>query len=141
MTPKELIQRLGLQPHPEGGHYVETWAAPVAEGENRPAGTAIYHLLGAGERSHWHRLDAPEIWHHYLGDALQLSVSNDAVEIDTFVLGPDLAAGQILQHLVPAGVWQTARSLGDWTLVGTTMTPGFSFDGFELAPPDWSPGQ
>jgi predicted cupin superfamily sugar epimerase len=133
MTAEEIIAALGLSPHPEGGHYRQTWEA---EGPGRPAGTCIYYLLRAGERSHWHRVDAAEIWHFYAGDPLVLSLAEtDAGPARDHVLGADLRSGARPQILVPAGHWQAARPLGDWTLVGCTVSPGFRFDGFELAPP------
>ena len=138
----EIIAELGLRPHPEGGHFAETWRAEMAAGE-RPAGTAIYYLLRAGERSHWHRVDAAEVWHYYAGEPLLLSIagaSGDAVA-DRHVLGPDLSDGQRPQLVVPAGDWQAAESLGAWTLVGCTVSPGFEFDGFELAQAEWEPGR
>jgi len=136
-----IIFSLGLQPHPEGGYYVETWRADAAPGK-RPSGTAIYYLLRAGERSHWHRVDAAEVWHYYAGDPLALSTapgSGDEVP-RRHVLGPDIAAGQRPQFVVAPGDWQSAVSLGEWTLVGCTVSPGFRFEGFELAQPDWEPG-
>jgi hypothetical protein len=137
----KIITELELRPHPEGGLFAETWRAQAGAGE-RPTGTAIYYLLRAGERSHWHRVDATEAWHFYAGDPLALSIaqgsgSERAVRHD---LGTDLAAGQRPQIIVPAGDWQAAESLGAWSLVGCTVSPGFHFDGFELAPPDWQPG-
>jgi uncharacterized protein len=134
----EIVQQLALQPHPEGGMYAETWRAPAAPGE-RPLGTAIYFLLRAGERSHWHRVDATEIWHHYAGDALELQTSPDGRSVHTRVLGADLGAGQEPQLVVEPGAWQAARSLGAWTLAGCTVAPGFEFSGFELAPAAWEP--
>ncbi|MEM0945785.1 MAG: cupin domain-containing protein [Pseudomonadota bacterium] len=134
MTADEIITHLNLAPHPEGGHYRETWVEDQAKG--RPAGTAIYFLLKAGERSHWHRVDATEIWHYYAGVPLILSVAEDLSGPATeLVLGPDLSDGQHPQAIVPKGHWQGAKSTGDWTLVGCTVSPGFRFDGFELAPP------
>jgi uncharacterized protein len=138
-TADDVLAHLGLRPHPEGGWYAETWRHEPSDG-GRPSGTAIYYLLAAGQRSHWHRVDATEIWHFYAGDPLELSVSDtDDGPTRTVVLGPDLAAGQVPQRIVPEGAWQAAASTGAWTLVGCTVSPGFSFDGFELAPPDWSP--
>jgi predicted cupin superfamily sugar epimerase len=134
----EIAQLLGLQPHPEGGMYAETWRAPAADG-TRATGTAIYFLLRAGERSHWHRVDATEIWHHYAGAALQLQISTDGRAVTSLDLGADLAAGQLPQAVVAPGAWQAARSLGAWTLVGCTVSPGFEFAGFELAPTGWEP--
>ncbi|GAB5470648.1 MAG: cupin domain-containing protein [Rhodospirillales bacterium] len=133
-----LIARLGMQPHPEGGHYVETYRSPAAEGE-RAAVTAIYFLLQVGEVSHWHRVDATEIWHWYAGAPLVLSISENGHDAAAFRLGPDFAAGQTPQVVVPVKAWQAAESLGAWTLVGCTVSPGFDFAGFELAPPDWRP--
>ncbi len=134
----EIIRRLGLNPHPEGGHYVETWRdVPPAGG--RGAGTAIYYLLQVDEVSRWHRIDATEIWHWYAGAPLALTVSPNGHDAWAVHLGPDLAAGQRPQAIVPAGAWQTAESLGAWTLLGCTVSPAFRFEGFELAPPDWRP--
>ena len=129
---------LGLSRHPEGGWYRETWRADAPPGE-RAAGTAIYYLLEQGEQSHWHRVDAAEIWHFHAGDPLELRLADDGAGIETGILGPDLAAGQRPQRLVPPGVWQSARSLGEWTLVGCTVSPGFEFAGFEMAPAGWEP--
>jgi len=142
IDPSEIIQALGLVPHPEGGHYVETYrTAPgtSAGAAVRAHGTAIYFLLRQGERSHWHRVDADEIWHHYAGAALELSTAGPHDGPSVTVLGKDLRAGQRPQHVVPAGHWQAARSLGTWTLVGCTVAPAFEFAGFELAPPDFEP--
>ncbi len=131
MTGAEIIARLGLAPHPEGGWYRQTW---VAEGDGRPAGTCIYFLLREGEQSHWHRVDAVEIWHFYAGAPLKLRIAEtDRAEVIT--LGPDLEKGEVPQGLVPAGWWQAAQTTGEWTLVGCTVSPGFRFEGFELAPP------
>lgn len=135
-----IIQALGLQPHPEGGHYRETFRDPqTVRAGGRGASTAIYYLLQAGERSHWHRVDAAEVWHWYAGAPLALTVSPDGEMTEAFVLGSDLAAGQRPQAVVPAHGWQTAESLGDWTLVGCTVAPAFDFAGFEMAPPNWKP--
>lgn len=138
MTADDIIRQLNLKPHPEGGHYAETWRAPTFGGE-RPAGTAIYFLLRAGERSHWHRVDAAEAWHWYGGAPLSLEISQDGEATVEHILGLDLAAGQRPQAVVPAHHWQAARSLGEWTLVGCTVSPAFDFAGFVLAPPDWQP--
>jgi predicted cupin superfamily sugar epimerase len=134
----DLVVRLGMRPHPEGGWYAETWRPQAAPGE-RPAGTAIYYLLAAGQRSHWHRVDATEIWHHYAGAPLRLAVQAGDDPTATIVLGPDVAAGQVPQVIVPAGAWQAADPTGAWALAGCTVTPGFTFAGFEMAPPGWSP--
>lgn len=132
MTADEIIAHLNLAPHPEGGHYRQTW---VADGHGRPCGTCIYFLLAEGERSHWHRVDATEIWHFYAGAPLILSMSaTDAGPKTDHVLGADLGAGQMPQLIVPAHHWQSAVSTGAFTLVGCTVSPGFQFDGFELAP-------
>ncbi len=135
MTADEIIAALALEPHPEGGHYRQTW---VEDGEagTRPAGTAIYFLLKAGERSHWHRVDATEIWHFHAGAPLLLSLAEtEAGPAAEHRLGPLPEAGARPQIIVPKGHWQAARSTGDWTLVSCTVSPGFRFDGFELAPP------
>ena len=134
MTAAEIIRLLDLTPHPEGGHYRETFRDPRTI-DGRATSTAIYFLLAAGERSHWHRVDAVEVWHFHAGAPLALSMEGQGV----VVLGPDLATGQRPQGVVPAGKWQAAESLGDWTLVGCTVAPGFDFAGFELAPAGWTP--
>lgn len=131
LTADEIITHLDLAAHPEGGYYRQTW---VADGAGRPAGTCIYFLLKNGEPSHWHRVDATEIWHFYSGAPLVVSISKtDAGPAVDHVLGTDLAAGQMPQVIVPVQHWQAARTLGDYTLVGCTVSPGFQFDGFELA--------
>lgn len=129
--PDALITLLGLTPHPEGGHYREIWRDSPADG-SRGAGTAIYYLLRAGERSRWHRVDAAECWHFYGGDALALDMPGTRI-----VLGPDLAAGQVPFAVVPPGIWQTSIPLGRWSLMGCTVSPAFSFAGLEMAPPGW----
>ena len=135
MTAEEIITLLDLAPHPEGGHYRQTWAAEAAPGA-RPAGTCIYFLLKAGEQSHWHRVDAAEIWLWHAGAPLVLSLAETAAgPARDLRLGADLIAGERPQGIVPAGFWQAARSLGDWTLVSCTVSPGFQFSGFELAAP------
>ena len=142
MTADEIIRHLGLQPHPEGGHFAETYRAPgpQPDGGGRSSGTAIYFLLKAGERSHWHRVDADEAWHHYAGAPLELSMSDEGRTVRHLRLGTDFGIGELPQAVVPRTVWQAARSLGAWTLVGCTVSPGFDFKGFELAPPGWQPG-
>lgn len=134
----EIIARLGLAPHPEGGHYRETFRDERRDGNGRAYSTAIYFLLAEGERSHWHRIDAVETWHYYAGAPLALQIATDQSAV-TILLGANLAAGETPQAIVPAGAWQAAESLGEWTLVGCTVAPGFEFSGFELAPPDWRP--
>ena len=135
---KEIIAALSMQPHPEGGWYVETWRAEAQKGA-RGSGTAIYYLLEAGQRSHWHRIDAAEIWHFYAGAALQLSISKDGQEATPHTLGPDVLSGARPQIIVPPHAWQAAESLGPWTLVGCTVSPGFQFEHFEMAPAGWAP--
>ena len=139
LTAREVIETLGMARHPEGGWYVQTFEDD-AQVEGRARSTAIYYLLEAGDASHWHRVDAVEVWHWYAGAPLQLRIS-DGTSVDEHVLGPDLAAGQRPQVVVPRNGWQSARSAGDWTLVGCTVAPGFRFSGFELAAPDWAPGK
>lgn len=136
MTADEIIRKLDLQPHPEGGYYRQTWAEDVAEDE-RAAGTSIYFLLKEGEASHWHRVtDAAEIWHYYAGAPLILSLAaDDEGPATEHVLGPDLAAGQEPQLIVPVNHWQAARTTGAYTLVGCTVSPGFLFEKFVLAAP------
>jgi predicted cupin superfamily sugar epimerase len=138
MQARDVIDSLGLSSHPEGGWYAETWRALAVPGE-RASGTAIYYLLEFGQRSHWRRVDAAEIWHWYAGGPLELTLSLDGRGNDTALLGPEIAAGQRPQRLVPAGCWQSAVPLAEWTLAGCTVSPGFEFAGFELAPPGWSP--
>jgi uncharacterized protein len=133
MSAEDIIRKLELVPHPEGGWYRQTWAGPEIAG--RASGTAILFLLRAGERSHWHRVDADEIWLWHAGAPLVLSVGLTAARDE--VMGPDVLAGQSVRLVVPAGWWQAAQSAGDWTLVSCTVSPGFRFEGFELAPPGW----
>jgi predicted cupin superfamily sugar epimerase len=134
-----IIETFGMRPHPEGGYYVETWRDTPADGR-RGVGTAIYYLLREGEISGWHRVDATEIWHWHAGAPLMLTLSQDGRPSQPHILGPAIAAGQRPQVIVPLYAWQTARSLGTWTLVGCTVSPAFDFAGFELAPPGWVPG-
>jgi predicted cupin superfamily sugar epimerase len=138
MDADDVIRVLELEPHPEGGWYRQTWRNDPGDG-SRGAGTAIYYLLQAGERSHWHRVDADEVWHFYGGTPLRLRMWPGDGSPDDAVLGNDLAAGERPQIRVPAGVWQSAEPTGAWTLVGCTVSPAFEFDGFELAPPGWRP--
>jgi len=135
-----VVAALGMRPHPEGGWFVETWRGPRGEAGGRPAVSTILYLLAAGERSHWHRIDAAEIWQHAGGDPLELRVwAEGDPALTTYRLAGDLAAGTVVQAPVPAGAWQAARPLGAWTLVGCIVAPAFEFDGFELAPADWEP--
>ncbi len=134
-TADEIIRHLDLAPHPEGGHYRQTWIAG-ADADARPAGSSILFLLRRGERSHWHRIDATEIWHFHAGAPLILSLAaGEAGPKRAHRLGPDVLAGDAPQVIVPVGHWQAARSTGDFTLVGCTVSPAFRFEGFELAPP------
>jgi uncharacterized protein len=135
---EDVIRLFDLQPHPEGGHFRQTFRDERTIDGGRAASTAIYFLLARGERSHWHRVDAVEIWHHYAGAPLRLSIAGaDGTRV--VKLGVDFVAGEEPQAVVPAGAWQAAEILGDWALVGCTVAPGFEFSAFELAPPDWSP--
>ncbi len=139
MTAADIIRLLDLKPHPEGGHFRETFRDPHTT-DGRAASTAIYYLLARGERSHWHRVDAAEVWHFYCGAPLALHIANDTSR-RTVRLGAALAEGEVPQAVVPAMAWQAAESLGDWTLTGCTVAPGFTFSGFEMAPKGWSPGR
>jgi predicted cupin superfamily sugar epimerase len=138
ITAREVIERLGMQRHPEGGWFVQTFEDP-AQTDGRAHSTAIYYLLEAGEVSHWHRVDAVEVWHYYAGAAIELSLS-DGENLTVHRLGINLASGERPQIIVPKGGWQSAASTGAWTLVGCTVAPGFRFSGFELAAPGWTPG-
>ncbi|MGE0626363.1 MAG: cupin domain-containing protein [Hyphomicrobiaceae bacterium] len=129
----EVIRLLDLVPHPEGGHYRETFRDPRSTSDGRSLSTAIYYLLAAGEVSRWHRVDAAEIWHWHAGAALRLSTTLDGKTVEHRRLGQDLVAGERPQLVVPTGVWQSATSCGAWTLVGCTVAPGFQLEGFELA--------
>ncbi|HEX4495397.1 MAG TPA: cupin domain-containing protein [Thermoanaerobaculia bacterium] len=142
LSPEEVVRLLGLIPHPEGGFYRETFRGDrgKAAAGDRGASTAIYYLLRAEDVSAWHRVDADEVWHHYAGAPLELRLARDGGERSVIRLGPDLAAGERPQGVVPAGVWQSARPLGGWVLVGCTVAPAFEFAGFEMAPAGWEPG-
>lgn len=133
-----IVAELGMQPHPEGGHFRETFRDSRQSG-GRSVGTAIYYLLAAGEVSRWHRVDAAEIWHHYAGAPLELCVAVEGKAVDVLSLGGDVLSRQRPQAVVPAHAWQMARSLGDWSLVGCTVAPGFEFSGFEMAPEGFAP--
>ncbi len=137
-TAADIIARLELKPHPEGGHFRETFRDQGCDADGRARSTAIYFLLARGERSHWHRIDAVEVWHYYAGSALALRIAGDG-GTQTVRLGPDLIAGEQPQAIVPPRAWQAAESTGDWTLVGCTVAPGFDFAKFELAPIGWEP--
>lgn len=139
-TARDIIDRLGLSPHPEGGWYRETWRAPAAEGV-RAAATAIWFLLEAGQRSHWHRVDASEIWLWHGGSPLRLlTAPGDAGPVSEVRLGGNLVAGELPQSVIPAGHWQAAHAEEGWALVSCVVAPGFEFAGFTLAPPGWTPG-
>jgi predicted cupin superfamily sugar epimerase len=138
MSPDDIIRELGMEPHPEGGWYVQTFRD--TEGGSRGRSTAIYYLLKAGQRSHWHRVrDAAEVWHHYTGAPLALHRSQDGKGSETLTLGTDILKGEHPQAIIPANWWQSAETRGDFTLVGCTVAPGFEFASFEMAPPDWTP--
>ena len=140
LSANDVINLLALKPHPEGGYFRESFRDHRTVAGARAASTAIYFLLARGERSHWHRVDAAEVWHYYTGAPLLLEIAEHVgAPVKRVTLGPDLAAGERPQAVVGAGSWQAATSLGDWTLVGCTVAPGFEFSGFELAPKDWSP--
>lgn len=135
MNSRTLIELLELEPHPEGGWYRQTWCG---DEQPRAVGTSIYFLLEAHQSSHWHAVDAVEIWHWYAGSALDLYIHEEGVT-RTERLGVDFAAGQLPQGRVPAHAWQKAVPVDGWVLVGCTVSPGFKFDGFTLAEPGWSP--
>jgi len=138
MKADAIIKALGLKPHPEGGYFREVFRD--ANDAGRDHSTAIYYLLKGGQSSHWHRVDAAEVWHHYAGGPLALSIAEDDSPPKEIILGDDIAKGERPQAAVPRGAWQSARPLGEFTLVGCTVAPGFDFAGFEMAPPNWAPG-
>ena len=138
LSAQAIIETLKMQRHPEGGWYIQTFK-DVAGGA-RGHSTAIYYLLERGERSHWHRVhDATEVWHFYAGAPLALSIAEDGKPATSVTLGANILLGERPQAIVPADWWQSATSLGAWTLVGCTVSPGFDFSAFEMAPPDWQP--
>ncbi len=139
LTAEEVIRLLDLAPHPEGGHFRETFRDPATDAAGRARSTAIFFLLAAGEVSAWHRVDAVEVWHYYAGAPLALTLSSNGHDAEAHRLGLDFRTGQTPQVIVPTNWWQAAESLGAWTLVGCTVAPGFDFAGFEMAPPDWRP--
>ena len=132
-----VIRQLGLQPHPEGGWYRETWRAPAENGA-RSGGTAIHYLLQRHQRSHWHRIDATELWLHQAGGALRLRTASRGRVLERR-LGPDVGAGDLAQAVVAPGEWQAADTGADWALMACVVVPGFEFSGFELAAPGWQP--
>jgi len=136
----EVIARLALEAHPEGGFFRETWRDEPADG-GRGRGSSIFFLLRGGEQSRWHRIDSTEIWHFYEGAPLELLVTGDGEHVTRHVMGPGLFDGETPQAIVPPDAWQSARSLGDWTLVGCTVSPAFEFDFFEMADDDFRPGK
>ena len=138
-TAAEVIEWLDLSPHPEGGWFRETFR-DEHQVEGRSVATSIYYLLAEGEASHWHMVDAAEVWHHHMGGPLELRIALPG-GVTTILLGDDLKAGQVKQAVVPAGVWQAAKGLDGWVLTGCTVAPGFEFDSFRLAPEGWSPEQ
>ena len=134
MRAADVIKHFDMKPHPEGGYYIQTFR------DDDNASTAIYYLLEAGDCSHWHRVhDSAEVWHHYAGGPLALTLSSNGHDTEAHRLGINIMMGEKPQVIVPAGWWQTAESLGVWTLVGCTVAPGFDFENFEMAPPDWRP--
>jgi predicted cupin superfamily sugar epimerase len=137
MDADAIIGFLDLRPHPEGGFFREIFRDTDARA-GRAHSTAIYYLLRAGETSRWHRVDATEVWHFYTGAPLELLTSNGSAP-SRATLGTAFDRGQQPVTVVPRGIWQSARSLGDFTLCGCTVAPGFEFAGFELAPPAWTP--
>jgi predicted cupin superfamily sugar epimerase len=139
LTATDVVRLLDLKPHPEGGHFRETFRDTRAVEGGRAASTAIYYLLARGERSHWHRTDAAEVWNWYAGAPLRLDIAPETEARERVTLGSDLAAGERPQWVVPAHAWQAAETLGEWTLVGCTVAPGFDFAQFELAPKGWEP--
>lgn len=140
VSAEDLIRSLELEPHPEGGCFREVYRAPV-HGCARSMVTSIYYILRAGERSHWHRVDAVELWHYYAGAPLKLRISDDGRVVRELTIGSDIGSGEVPLGVVPEDAWQSAESLGDWTLVGCTVAPAFEFSGFVMAPPGWEPGQ
>lgn len=138
---RALIDALGLKPHPEGGWYRETWRSEARAGE-RGAATAILFLLEQGQSSHWHKVDATELWLFHSGSPLLLRTSaSDAGPVRTTRLGPDVLAGEQVQWRVEPGRWQAAEADHGWTLVSCIVSPAFEFAGFTLAPPGWAPGR
>ncbi len=137
LSADDIIAQLGLAPHPEGGYFRETFRDEAHSENGRAHSTAIYYLLKRGEMSWWHRVDAAEIWHHYAGAPLELSIVQERAIVKS-VLGKDFEKDQRPQITVPAQAWQSARPMGEWVLVGCTVAPGFEFSGFELADDDFS---
>jgi predicted cupin superfamily sugar epimerase len=141
LSAADIIARLDLKPHPEGGYFRETFRDADVDAAGRAASTLIYFLLRRGERSHWHRVDAAEVWHYYAGGPLTLRIGEAGQPPRTIMLGIDLVAGEQPQAVVPPHAWQSAEATGDWTLVGCTVAPGFEFSKFEMAPKGWEPAR
>ena len=139
LSAQDIIRMLALKPHREGGHFRETFRDQIQIANGRSVSTAIYFLLARGERAHWHRIDAVEIWHWYAGAPLQLEIAAAAGRVERVTLGGDISAGLRPQAVVPPQAWQAAQTLGDWTLLGCTVAPGFDFAKHEVAPQGWSP--
>jgi predicted cupin superfamily sugar epimerase len=139
LSAQDIIRMLALKPHPEGGHFRETFRDPKQAADGRSVSTAIYFLLARGERAHWHRVDVVEIWHWYAGAPLQLEIAAAPGRVERVTLGGDISAGLRPQAVVPPQAWQAAQTLGDWTLLGCTVAPGFDFAKHEVAPQGWSP--
>ncbi len=139
MSETDVIRALDLTPLGEGGYFKEIFRDPNTDANGRALSSAIYFLLGAGQNSHWHRLDAAEVWHWYAGAPLVITMSHNGIDAEAAHLGPDLRTKQQPQLVVPANCWQTATSLGGWTLCGCTVAPAFDFTHFEMAAPDWRP--
>jgi len=139
LSAQDIIRMFALKPHPEGGHFRETFRDQKQIANGRSVSTAIYFLLARGERAHWHRIDAVEIWHWYAGAPLQLEIAAAAGRVERVTLGGDISAGLRPQAVVPPQAWQAAQTLGDWTLLGCTVAPGFDFAKHEVAPQGWSP--
>ena len=136
-----IVRQFGLKPHPEGGWYRESFRDEAADGAGRPRSTAIYYMLEAGETSEWHRVtDAAEVWHWYAGAPMVITISPNGHDASAHRLGPNFAENETPQLVVPAGAWQTATTLGEYTLVGCTVSPGFTFESFVMAEPGWTPG-
>lgn len=142
MTADEIIRKLDLTPHPEGGYYRRTFCHGDTRPDGRGLASSIYYLLADGQQSHWHLLkDSTELWHWHSGSPLQHRISGDGKTVETSILGPDILLGQMPQIIVAPGIWQQATSTGAWTLVSCTVVPEFRFDSYILAPQDWQPGK
>ena len=134
----DVVAMLGLSPHPEGGYFREIFRDANLLENGRSVSTSIYFLLIEEKPLHWHRVDAPEVWHWYGGAPFLLEIF-DEKNIRKMCVSGNLMEGERPQAVVPAKCWQAAHTLGEWTLVGCTMAPGFDPCTFEMAPPDWVP--